>query len=254
MLWSREMTAPGLYLHVPFCSAICPYCDFSVLKAGVPARRRFVEHLVRRSGPRRARVDDARPFDTVYFGGGTPPCCPPRTSNASWQRAARTCRSRRRRLDLPRGQPRRRHPRRLRRLAGPRRAHPLPRGAVRLRRGPPLPRPPAQRRAGPDRGRGGPGRRLRHRLGGPHLRPARPGAGGLAARVRDGRLARPRTRVVLSAHDPRAHPLWRRREARPALGDARGRAGRALRADAPRPRRRGLLRLRGLQLRPQPRP
>jgi putative oxygen-independent coproporphyrinogen III oxidase len=70
------MAAPGLYLHIPFCSAICPYCDFSVLKAGVPARKRFVEHLVAEV-PLAARAwSDPRPFDTVYFGGGTPSLLP----------------------------------------------------------------------------------------------------------------------------------------------------------------------------------
>ena len=71
------MAAPGLYLHVPFCSAICPYCDFSVLKAGRPARKRFVEHLIAEA-PLAARAwVEARPFDTVYFGGGTPSQLPP---------------------------------------------------------------------------------------------------------------------------------------------------------------------------------
>jgi oxygen-independent coproporphyrinogen-3 oxidase len=63
---------PGLYLHVPFCSAICPYCDFSVLKAGERARRRFVEHLLAEVPLAAAAWAEPRPFDTVYFGGGTP--------------------------------------------------------------------------------------------------------------------------------------------------------------------------------------
>lgn len=71
------MAAPGLYLHVPFCSAICPYCDFSVLKAGVPARKRFVEHLVAEAPLAAREWVEARPFDTVYFGGGTPSQLPP---------------------------------------------------------------------------------------------------------------------------------------------------------------------------------
>jgi oxygen-independent coproporphyrinogen-3 oxidase len=65
-------SAPGLYLHVPFCSAVCPYCDFSVLKAGLPARRRFVEHLVAEVALAAGAWPDPRPFDTVYLGGGTP--------------------------------------------------------------------------------------------------------------------------------------------------------------------------------------
>jgi oxygen-independent coproporphyrinogen-3 oxidase len=70
------MTAPGLYLHVPFCSAICPYCDFSVLKAGVPARKRFVEHLIAEVALAAREWKDPRPFDTVYLGGGTPSLLP----------------------------------------------------------------------------------------------------------------------------------------------------------------------------------
>ena len=70
-------SAPGLYLHIPFCSAVCPYCDFSVLKASVPARERFVPHLVAEAGLAAPGWRDPRPFDTVYFGGGTPSLLPP---------------------------------------------------------------------------------------------------------------------------------------------------------------------------------
>jgi oxygen-independent coproporphyrinogen III oxidase len=68
--------APGLYLHVPFCSAICPYCDFSVLRGGLPARRRFVEHLLLEIAMATPTWHEPRPFDTVYFGGGTPSLLP----------------------------------------------------------------------------------------------------------------------------------------------------------------------------------
>jgi oxygen-independent coproporphyrinogen-3 oxidase len=71
------MAAPGLYLHVPFCSAVCPYCDFSVLRAGVPARKRFVEHLMAEVPLAAREWREPGPFDTVYFGGGTPSLLPP---------------------------------------------------------------------------------------------------------------------------------------------------------------------------------
>lgn len=70
---------PGLYVHLPFCSAICPYCDFYVLTGDQDRRQDFVDYLTREieicaSGPWPDFVDTApdRPFDTLYFGGGTP--------------------------------------------------------------------------------------------------------------------------------------------------------------------------------------
>ena len=58
----------GLYIHIPFCSAICNYCNFNrgLFDAGL--KERYVEALeteIRRSG----RGEGA---DTIYFGGGTP--------------------------------------------------------------------------------------------------------------------------------------------------------------------------------------
>ena len=61
--------AAGLYLHCPFCSVVCPYCDFAVLTGRPDKRRRFAEALVREI---ELRADAPFSFDTVYFGGGTP--------------------------------------------------------------------------------------------------------------------------------------------------------------------------------------
>lgn len=64
-------TAPGLYLHLPFCSEICPYCDFYVLKGGPEAKEDYLRNLERElllwEGS-----DWPEPFDTIYLGGGTP--------------------------------------------------------------------------------------------------------------------------------------------------------------------------------------
>ena len=59
----------GLYLHVPFCARVCPYCDFAVRTGDRERRRRFVDHLMRE-----IELYAGYPlrFDTVYFGGGTP--------------------------------------------------------------------------------------------------------------------------------------------------------------------------------------
>ena len=58
----------GLYLHIPFCSAICNYCNFNRGLFDGGLKDRYVEALaaeIHRAG----RGEGA---DTIYFGGGTP--------------------------------------------------------------------------------------------------------------------------------------------------------------------------------------
>jgi oxygen-independent coproporphyrinogen-3 oxidase len=59
----------GLYVHVPFCASVCPYCDFAVTIAGADRREAWAEGVVREAG---MYGDIGLAFDTVYFGGGTP--------------------------------------------------------------------------------------------------------------------------------------------------------------------------------------
>ena len=69
------MSGPGIYLHLPFCSAICPYCDFAVTVGGEERRGRFADALLHEIAlglPESFPADSSRGFDTIYFGGGTP--------------------------------------------------------------------------------------------------------------------------------------------------------------------------------------
>jgi len=70
------MESFGIYIHVPYCRTICPYCDFNVY-----ARK---EHpwaqlalSIQRELKRRAPLFEHQPVGSIYFGGGTPSLAPP---------------------------------------------------------------------------------------------------------------------------------------------------------------------------------
>lgn len=68
---SDELIAPapaGLYVHVPFCRAKCPYCDFYSTAAPdlIPT---YIQALLSEINLYRHKITIA---DTIYFGGGTP--------------------------------------------------------------------------------------------------------------------------------------------------------------------------------------
>jgi oxygen-independent coproporphyrinogen III oxidase len=64
----------GLYVHVPFCSAICNYCNFNRGLFDGALKERYVEAVIseiQRAG-RAGAASGAGRADTIYFGGGTP--------------------------------------------------------------------------------------------------------------------------------------------------------------------------------------
>ena len=65
----ENLDLAGLYIHVPFCTRVCPYCDFAVTTGGREKQRRYVDCLFHEMALYR---EDSWCFDTVYLGGGTP--------------------------------------------------------------------------------------------------------------------------------------------------------------------------------------
>lgn len=59
----------GLYVHVPFCAAICNYCNFNRGLLDGPLKARYVEALLTEI---RGASEPQTAVDTIFFGGGTP--------------------------------------------------------------------------------------------------------------------------------------------------------------------------------------
>jgi len=82
----------GLYIHVPFCSAICNYCNFNRGLFDAALKERYVEALIAEirgaggAGNGLQGVGNA-PADTIFFGGGTPSLLEP----AEIRRIIETC-------------------------------------------------------------------------------------------------------------------------------------------------------------------
>ncbi|QPT53408.1 radical SAM family heme chaperone HemW [Rothia kristinae] len=80
VLDGAERRSLSLYVHVPYCSVRCGYCDFNTYAAedfgdGVN-RLSYAEDAIREldlaAGVLTRSGLPARPFSTVFFGGGTP--------------------------------------------------------------------------------------------------------------------------------------------------------------------------------------
>jgi coproporphyrinogen III oxidase-like Fe-S oxidoreductase len=64
-----ENTAPSLYIHIPFCRSLCPFCCFNRYLFDEGMARRYFRHLKREL---EIYIDKGFKFSDFYFGGGTP--------------------------------------------------------------------------------------------------------------------------------------------------------------------------------------
>ena len=80
---------PALYVHIPFCSAKCDYCDFfSLDRRSREDKEAFTRALVRQLSffCDRLKIDE---FPTVYIGGGTPTSLTPESLEMIFSAIAR---------------------------------------------------------------------------------------------------------------------------------------------------------------------
>lgn len=67
----------SLYVHWPYCSRICPYCDFNVTRdRGQASQRTLYEAILTDLRTQAAQVGPRR-LASLFFGGGTPSLMPP---------------------------------------------------------------------------------------------------------------------------------------------------------------------------------
>ncbi len=72
---SREPLSLSLYIHIPFCTLKCSYCDFNSYAGLEELVAPYVEALIAEMGLW-SRYARGRPVPTVFFGGGTPSLLP----------------------------------------------------------------------------------------------------------------------------------------------------------------------------------
>jgi oxygen-independent coproporphyrinogen-3 oxidase len=82
----------SLYIHIPYCQAKCPYCDFNSYAASSWPERDYTQALIAELGRRGAQPPWAgESLRTIFFGGGTPSLFAPSSIASILEQAARLC-------------------------------------------------------------------------------------------------------------------------------------------------------------------
>jgi oxygen-independent coproporphyrinogen-3 oxidase len=66
------MIATGLYIHIPFCTRRCGYCDFNTFAGQSHLIPQYVDALCQELAWMGQKFQTSHSIDTIFFGGGTP--------------------------------------------------------------------------------------------------------------------------------------------------------------------------------------
>jgi putative oxygen-independent coproporphyrinogen III oxidase len=67
----------SLYVHWPYCSRICPYCDFNVTRDRGQSNQRSLFDAILADLNTQGAMAGQRRLASIFFGGGTPSLLPP---------------------------------------------------------------------------------------------------------------------------------------------------------------------------------
>jgi oxygen-independent coproporphyrinogen III oxidase len=82
----------SLYIHIPYCQAKCPYCDFNSYAASSWPERDYTQALIRELECRGESVPfKGESLRTIFFGGGTPSLFAPESIAMILNAADRVC-------------------------------------------------------------------------------------------------------------------------------------------------------------------
>jgi len=62
----------GLYVHVPFCKVLCPFCPYYKIKYDVFLASKYVDALIKEIHLKSSKVGKKKIATSLYFGGGSP--------------------------------------------------------------------------------------------------------------------------------------------------------------------------------------
>src|SRR6056297_3133241 len=62
----------GLYIHIPFCESLCPFCPYCKEKLEKERCEEYIDHLISEIHLVGNQNDGKKVASSLYFGGGTP--------------------------------------------------------------------------------------------------------------------------------------------------------------------------------------
>lgn len=75
MMHQKKQEIPALYIHIPFCKKVCPFCSFAVMKENSKLHTSYIDLLqleIQLLKENNIIGDDDPVLESIYLGGGTP--------------------------------------------------------------------------------------------------------------------------------------------------------------------------------------